>query len=177
MSVEKGLVARARVFAEHAHAGQARRYTGEPFVAHPIRVATAVALLTEDAEIIAAAYLHDVLEDTAVTHAKLGEMFGARVAAIVAELTSVYTHERYPQLNRARRKALERQRLASASDAARLIKRPDVLDNLRSIEQHDPAFAPTYRAEAEALLDLLDSEEPARHPTVPTLEWVGRAEQ
>jgi (p)ppGpp synthase/HD superfamily hydrolase len=149
------LTERARRFAQQAHEGQVRRYTGEPYVAHAERVAMAVARLTGDPEVIAAAFLHDVLEDTNTTQETLEALFGGRVAGIVVELTNVYTAERFPTINRAQRKGLERLRLATTSEAARLIKREDVRDNLPSIERHDQKFAMHYRAEAAALLAVL----------------------
>lgn len=146
------LVERAREYAEAAHRGQVRRYTAEPYVMHPARVAAAVGQQTGDPAVVAAAWLHDVIEDTGATAEELQALFGARVAGLVVELTNVFTPEAYPQHNRARRKALERARLAQASEAARLIKRADLADNLVSIEAHDPRFARVYVAEAEALL-------------------------
>jgi (p)ppGpp synthase/HD superfamily hydrolase len=148
------LVARARAYAVAAHHGQVRRYTGAPYIVHPARVAAAVAGETTDPAVVAAAWLHDVLEDTGTRPEELGALFGERVAGLVVELTNVYTAAHYPNHNRASRKALERARWAAASREARLIKQADALDNLATIELHDPAFAAVYRAEVAALLAM-----------------------
>jgi (p)ppGpp synthase/HD superfamily hydrolase len=148
------LVARARAYAVAAHHGQVRRYTGAPYIVHPARVAAAVAGETTDPAVVAAAWLHDVLEDTGTRPEELGALFGERVAGLVVELTNVYTAAHYPNHNRASRKALERARWAAASRESRLIKQADALDNLATIELHDPAFAAVYRAEVAALLAM-----------------------
>ena len=63
MSTVKTLVARALEFAKKAHEGHKRKYTGEPYVNHPIAVAKIVASVTKDQEMLAAALLHDTIED------------------------------------------------------------------------------------------------------------------
>ncbi len=156
MDGDRALVERARTYAIAAHRNQVRRYTGEGYVVHPERVAAAVARETDDPEVIAAAWLHDVLEDTGASAEELTAQFGGRVAGLVVELTNVFTADTHPTLNRARRKALERRRLAAASREARLIKRADALDNLATIEVHDPAFAEVYREEVAALMAIVD---------------------
>jgi (p)ppGpp synthase/HD superfamily hydrolase len=152
MDEDADLVARARAYATAAHHNQVRRYTGERYVVHPERVAAAVARETADPEVLAAAWLHDVIEDAGAAAEELTAQFGERVAALVVELTNVFTAETYPTHNRGRRKALERTRWAAASREACLIKQADALDNLATIELHDPAFAEVYRAEVAALL-------------------------
>ena len=82
------LIERACALAMQAHKGQLRR-TGEPYVTHPIAVATIVAELGMDAKTIAAALLHDAVEDTAVTNEMVAEMFGEDVAAIVDGVTKL----------------------------------------------------------------------------------------
>ena len=155
MEGDADLVARARAYAVAAHHGQVRRYTGEPYIVHPARVAAAVAGETANPAVVAAAWLHDVPEDTGTGPEELNALFGERVAGLVVELTNVYTAAHYPNHNRASRKALERARWAAASREARLIKQADALDNLATIELHDPAFAAVYRAEVAALLAML----------------------
>ena len=70
----------ALVFATAAHAavGQMRKYTNDPYIVHPIRVATTVAKFGGTDEMIAAAYLHDVVEDTGVSIVDILDMFGSR---------------------------------------------------------------------------------------------------
>lgn len=148
------LVPRARAFAIGAHEaiGQRRKYTGEPYWHHPRAVARMVWTETLDARSTAAAWLHDVLEDTQVTVETIGMLFGAEVAQLVAEVTDVSRPE---DGNRAARKALDRAHLASASPEAQTIKVADLIDNTSSIVQHDPGFARIYMAEKRALLTVL----------------------
>src|SRR5688572_2066454 len=85
------LESRARGFAERAHAaiGQRRKYTGEPYIVHPIAVAELVRSVPHTPEMIAAALLHDVVEDTPVTLAQIEAEFGPVVADLVDWLTDV----------------------------------------------------------------------------------------
>jgi (p)ppGpp synthase/HD superfamily hydrolase len=149
------LIARARRFADIAHATQKRKYTAQPYFTHVDAVARAIQASGGDEAMVAAAYLHDTLEDTATTYSELVAEFGTEVADLVKELTDVYTPLTHPGLNRKARKALEVQRLAKVSDRAKLIKRADMADNTSSIEQHDPKFARVYNAEKAELLKVL----------------------
>ena len=67
-----------------AHSGMTRKGTGIPYLSHPVEAASIIAEMTDDQELIAAAVLHDVVEDTEVTAQELEEMFGSRVAHYVA---------------------------------------------------------------------------------------------
>ncbi|MDD4095880.1 MAG: HD domain-containing protein [Oscillospiraceae bacterium] len=75
---------RAIVFATEAHRGAFRKGTGIPYILHPLEAAAIAATVTGDYEVLAAAVLHDVIEDTAVTEAELREIFGKRVAELVS---------------------------------------------------------------------------------------------
>ena len=100
------MVQRAIEFATQAHAGQTRKYTGEPYVNHPIEVMKLVSMVTDDPEVLAAAVLHDVVEDTPATIMNIRIGFTPRVAALVDDLTDVSKPE---DGNRATRKELDRQ--------------------------------------------------------------------
>lgn len=75
---------KAIVFAVQAHSGMVRKGTATPYILHPLEAAAIVATITNDEEVIAAAVLHDVLEDTPVTVNQLTEEFGQRVTAFVS---------------------------------------------------------------------------------------------
>jgi len=150
------LVLRAVAFAATAHGNQRRKYTDEPYLNHLLSVGHGVAQRTMDPHIIAAAVLHDVLEDTDTHPAQLKREFSERVAALVLELTDVYTHEAYPGVNRKERKRMEAERMARVSPEAQLIKAYDLMDNTRSITEHDPGFAKVYLAEKRAVLSHMD---------------------
>ncbi len=153
------LVERARVFATAAHAavGQRRKYTGEPYVVHPIEVSRLVDQIGGTSEMVAAALLHDVLEDTDVTFDVLEEEFGTSVAELVLWLTDVSKPE---DGNRSTRKALDRQHSAAAPAEAQTIKVADLISNTRSIVAHDPDFAVVYLQEKRMLLDVLTKADP-----------------
>lgn len=124
------LVIRAARYAAQAHQGQTRQ-KGEPYHNHLNRVAFGVALLPDSTEeMVAAAYLHDILEDTKVTEAELRSHFGETVTALVLELTNCYSHQQHPELSREVRKDLELGRLVRASKEAQRIKLLDRIDNL-----------------------------------------------
>lgn len=148
------LVDRALTFATAAHAavGQTRKYTGEPYVVHPIEVSSIVAEVGGTDVMLAAALLHDVLEDTNVTYELLAEQFGTEVAELVLWLTDVSKPE---DGNRSTRKALDRQHSAAAPAEAQTIKVADLISNTRSIVAHDPNFAKVYLEEKRMLLEVL----------------------
>jgi len=156
------LIMEALAFAIAAHGEQKRKYTGEPYVNHVVAVARTVQALDGSDEMIAAALLHDVLEDTATTYVELVDKFGRKVADLVLELTDRFDN---PVLhgNRATRKALERARLAQASPAAQTIKLADMLDNSASIMTYDPAFAKVYLPEKIALFKVLTKADQRLH--------------
>lgn len=132
------------------HGDQKRRYTGEPYVAHPVEVAGIIAgrgWCGVDA--LAAALLHDVLEDTSATFDDVAAVAGEKVARMVLALTNA------PGRNRAMRKAADRERLAGAGAVVQTIKIADLLSNAPCIREHDPKFWVTYRKEALDLLDAL----------------------
>lgn len=145
---------KARVFAEAAHAGinQRRKYTGEPYINHPAAVVDLVRGVPHTPEMLAAAWLHDVVEDTPVGLETIIIEFGSEVALLVNHLTDI---SRSSHGNRAARKAIDRAHTAKASPAAKTIKLADLIDNSRSIVAHDPDFARVYIAEKALLLEVL----------------------
>ena len=144
----------ARAYATGAHAaiGQLRKYSTDPYIVHPIRVAGTVEAFGGNLDMISAAYLHDVVEDTQVTRLDIYHMFGPIVGRIVEDLTDVST----PGKNRAERKAKDRAHSASASYEAQFVKCADIIDNAADIGDNDPSFNVVYRKEMAALLDVLD---------------------
>ena len=136
------LIRKAREFAAMAHAGTFRKWTGEPYVEHPERVAARIAALGFGPEVIAAAFLHDVVEDTHISAAVIAVEFGPKVAALVAEVTK----PKIPGDKETRRAAM-RQHLAGSSYEGASIKLADMIDNSANVAEHDPEFAAGYLAE------------------------------
>jgi (p)ppGpp synthase/HD superfamily hydrolase len=157
------IVRKAQVYAMAAHAAvaQKRKYTGEPYIVHPAEVAKIVAGVPGSTpDMVAAAWLHDVVEDTGCTYTDIHMAFGADIAALVGWLTDVsQPHDG----NRAVRKAIDRAHTAAAPAEAQTIKLADLVSNSRSIMQHDPAFAKTYLEEKRLLLELLTKGDPGLH--------------
>jgi guanosine-3',5'-bis(diphosphate) 3'-pyrophosphohydrolase len=139
-------------FATVAHCKQLRKYTNEPYINHPVNVARIVNLVTDDETMLAAALLHDTVEDTDVTLTEIADKFGTGVAFLVSELTDVSTAK---DGNREQRKALDREHLAKACDQAKTIKLADLIDNSMTIVGFDPSFAKVYLDEKDKLLDVL----------------------
>lgn len=150
------LIEKARIFATQAHGAidQRRKYTGAPYIEHPREVVAILreAGITDDAT-LAAAWLHDVVEDCPIAICEIGASFGAEVESIVAALTDTPVGN---GLNRATRKALDCGRLARADARAQTIKVADMIDNTASIVERDPQFAVTYMREKAALLPRLE---------------------
>ena len=135
-----------------AHRNQRRKYEDAPYVVHCERVARIVAEYTNDDNVIAAAMMHDVLEDTDVTAEEMRRVFGDKITDLVLEVTDV---SRPSDGKRAVRKERDKEHLARSSAGGATIKLADLIDNCTSIAAHDKGFAPVYLREADALLTVL----------------------
>jgi (p)ppGpp synthase/HD superfamily hydrolase len=153
------LVAAARAFAEEAHGtiGHRRRYSGDPYITHLQAVARQVAGSGAGPEIVAAAWLHDVVQDTRTTLEEVQERFGDGVAGLVAILTGITRPE---DGNRATRKPLDREQVAAAPPGAQTIKLADLIDNADSICRHDIRFGRIFLREMEELMRVLRHGDP-----------------
>ncbi|MGB3343272.1 MAG: HD domain-containing protein [Aequorivita sp.] len=150
-----GIEKQALAFARKSHGEQKRKYKDELYVEHLIRVAEMVRNVAHTPEMVAAAYLHDVAEDTPVSLTQVAMTFGKKVGRLVEELTDEYTKAKYPHLNRRWRKKKETERIATISWDAKTIKLADIIDNLPVISQNDPVFARRYIPEMETLVEVL----------------------
>ncbi len=83
------IINKALQFASSAHSGQVRKYSGEPYINHPIAVAKIVGSIPHDTNMIAAALLHDVVEDCGVSLRQIEQQFGTDIATLVENLTDV----------------------------------------------------------------------------------------
>jgi (p)ppGpp synthase/HD superfamily hydrolase len=157
------VVRKAQVYAMAAHASvkQVRKYTGEPYIVHPAEVAQIVAGVPGSTpDMVAAAWLHDVVEDTGCTFTDIHMAFGIDIATLVGWLTDVSKPE---DGNRAHRKAMDREHTAAAPAEAQTIKLADLISNSRSIMAHDPAFAKTYLEEKRLLLAVMTKGDAGLH--------------
>ncbi|MEH6650571.1 MAG: HD domain-containing protein [Motiliproteus sp.] len=148
------LVERAREFAISAHQriGHQRKYSQQPYQVHLEAVAKLVASVTDDPEMIAAAWLHDTVEDTPATLGDIENQFGTGVAELVETLTDI---SKASDGNRVLRKRLDLEHSAKGSARAKTVKLADLIDNCSDITDHDERFAQVYLVEMDALLQVL----------------------
>lgn len=153
--LDNDLFHRAHAFADQMHGSinQVRKYTGEPYIRHPEAVARLVSTVPHTPEMLAAAVLHDVVEDTPATIEMVYELFGATVGAMVRDLTDVSRPE---DGNRAVRKNKDRKSLLTASAGAKTVRLCDLIHNAQSLLEHDKNFAVVYIGEKEKMLPLLE---------------------
>ena len=157
--MSQSLVSRARAFAQDAHEAidQRRKYTNEPYFVHCGAVADIMAGVEHTPEMIAAAYLHDVVEDTPVSIDDVRDSFGPKVADLVGWLTDI---SKPSDGNRATRKAIDRAHSAAAPPEAQTIKLADLIDNTATIVAFDPGFANVYLEEKRLLLEVMTVGDP-----------------
>lgn len=141
------LLDRAIVFALRAHAGTERRGKGFPYIVHPLETVEIVATMTADQELLAAAALHDTVEDTDVTIEQIREEFGEHIASLVEaesdiKVTGVSKEESWHI-----RKQAAIDRLAAAPLDAKMVALGDKLSNMRAI-------ARDYSEQGDALWNL-----------------------
>ena len=127
--MDTSLLDRAILFAVRAHSGTERRGKGFPYIVHPMEAMAIASTMTADQEILAAAALHDVVEDTEVTLEDLRSEFGDRIAQLV-DTESDRSDER---LDWRARKEESLRRLKSASYEEKIVAMGDKLSNMRAI--------------------------------------------
>jgi (p)ppGpp synthase/HD superfamily hydrolase len=148
------VVEKARVFATAAHAAvkHVRKYTFEPYIVHPAEVAKIVRDAGGTDAMVAAAWLHDTVEDTGVTIETIRAEFGTEVAELVEWLTDVSKPEDGP---RWLRKKMDREHTAAAPAEAQTIKLADLISNTKTIMAHDAKFAKIYLEEKRLMLTVM----------------------
>ena len=127
------LLDRAIVFAVQAHAGTERRGKGFPYIVHPMEAMAIVATMTTDQELLAAAALHDTVEDTDVTMEQIRAEFGDRIASLVAAESDVMPKGITEEASWHQRKQAAIDRLSKASHDAKMVALGDKLSNMRAI--------------------------------------------
>lgn len=149
-----------RDFADDAHGDQMRKYTPERYIVHPVRVMNMLMEYTSDISMLAAALLHDVLEDTPVDSENIKDFLTGflppqevrKTIKLVEELTDVYVKSAFPHLNRRQRKELEVARIAKTSPESQTIKYADIIDNCVEIVKNDRGFAGKFLSECREIL-------------------------
>jgi (p)ppGpp synthase/HD superfamily hydrolase len=154
-----------RNFAVAKHGDQKRKYDNAPYIQHLDNVA---AILTEfgytDPFTIAAALLHDTVEDTQTIIQEINDTFGEQVGQLVYWLTDAEKGDRKT------RTLQSAWRLSRAPLNAKLIKLADIIDNGTSIMQHDQEFAPVFLEEKHVILQGMDEGENGRLKKLPIFQ-------
>jgi (p)ppGpp synthase/HD superfamily hydrolase len=140
---------KALKFATKAHAGQVRKFTGEDYITHPVSVAAIVRSVNHTDEMVAAALLHDVVEDTPITNNEIRVEFGDKVADLVGWLTDVGG----PAANVAH--------IAKAPANAQSVKLADIISNTSNIEAMDDDFKAYYLPLKRKAIAVLTKGDPA----------------
>lgn len=139
-----------------------RKYTPDRYIVHPIRVMEICREYDSRLTVLAAALLHDVLEDTDITEQEMSDFLqsvmgygnAAETMKLVKNLTDVYVKSAYPHLNRDQRKAKERDRIAKTNGASQTIKYADIIDNSKDILANDRQFARKFLQECRDVLQV-----------------------
>lgn len=150
------LLDRAIIFAVKAHAGTERRGKGFPYIIHPMEAMEIVATMTTDQEVLAAAALHDTVEDTDVTIEELRLEFGDRIASLVAQESEERPEGMSDEESWHDRKQTAIDRLAKAPHDAKIVALGDKLSNIRTI-------ARDYAEIGDALWKRFHAQDPKDH--------------
>ena len=168
------LASEAIIFAVRAHDGMRRKQSDVPYILHPMEAAAIVGSLTSNQEVIAAAALHDVVEDAGISMEQIETTFGPRVAELVASETEQKREELSPESTWKIRKEESIQILKATDDPeVKILYLGDKLANMRSIYQEWKRYGPAmwknfhqndpdeqawyYRTIAETIRELSDT--------------------
>ena len=154
--IDTSLLDRAIIFAVKAHAGTERRGKGFPYIVHPMEAVEIVATITPNQELLAAAALHDTVEDTDITIEQIRAEFGERIASLVTSETDVVFEGRSESDSWHDRKQAAIDRLAKVSREAKIVALGDKLSNMRAI-------ARDYAVQGDALWNLFHVNDPKEH--------------
>lgn len=154
--IDSELLDRAIVFAVKAHHNTERRGKGFPYIVHPMEAVEIVATITPDQELLAAAALHDTIEDTDVTVEELRREFGDRIAELVHAESDQFTEGVSEEDSWHDRKQAAIDRLAAASHDAKIVAMGDKLSNMRAIWRD-------YQQKGDELWNIFHVKDKASH--------------
>lgn len=151
------ILSKAIIFATNVHGGMKRKGSDAPYILHPLEAASVVASMTSDSEIIAAAVLHDVVEDAGVTLEELEVNFGKRIAELVASETEDKRENLPPDATWMIRKQESIELLKNTDDiGVKMVFLGDKLANMRS-------FYRDHQKMGEALWLRFNQKDPKKH--------------
>ncbi|MBR7154915.1 MAG: bifunctional (p)ppGpp synthetase/guanosine-3',5'-bis(diphosphate) 3'-pyrophosphohydrolase [Paludibacteraceae bacterium] len=154
--LDTDLLDRAILFAVQAHHDTERRGKGFPYIVHPMEAVEIVATITSDQELLAAAALHDTIEDTEVTVDDIRREFGDRIAELVHAESDQFTEGVSEEDSWHDRKQAAIDRLAAASHDAKIVAMGDKLSNMRAIWRD-------YQVKGDALWSIFHAKDKASH--------------
>ena len=154
--IDTSLLDKAINFAVDAHKGTERRGKGFPYIVHPMEAMAIVATMTADQELLAAAALHDTVEDTSVTVDELRRSFGERIASLVADESDILVEGQSSEQSWQERKRAAIAHLAGASHDAKVVAMGDKLSNMRAI-------ARDYAVQGDTLWELFHVKDKKLH--------------
>ena len=154
--LDTSLLDRAIIYAVRAHAGTERRGKGFPYIVHPMEAVEIVATMTADQELLAAAALHDVVEDTDATVEDIRAEFGDRIAELVASESDTFEEGVSEEDSWHARKKAAIERLARSSHDAKIVALGDKLSNMRAI-------ARDYAVKGDSFWKIFHTKNPADH--------------
>ena len=131
--MDTNLVDKAIIYATEAHKGAERRGKGFPYIIHPLEAMSIVATITTDPELLAAAALHDVIEDTSQTYEDIKDAFGERVAKLVSSESDVQFPEMSVSESWHMRKEIAMKHLKDSSMDVKTVAIGDKLSNMRAM--------------------------------------------
>ena len=150
------LLDRAIIFAVQAHHDTERRGKGFPYIVHPMEAVEIVSTITSDQELLAAAALHDTIEDTDVTVEDIRREFGDRVAELVHSESDQFVEGVSEEDSWHDRKQAAIDRLAAASHDAKIVALGDKLSNMRAIWRD-------YQVKGDELWNIFHIKDKASH--------------
>lgn len=173
------LIIAAAKLAHELHKGQIRKYTNRPYIEHPIRVAGRLATMSCADEIsVAAAFLHDVIEDCDVTKERLIDLLSgvgstSSPCCIASYVQMLTNPSKGSSLNRAARKEMDREHLRNAPKMIKIIKLIDRIDNLNEMSNADIGFIRKYCEESKLLADAIgDADSSLYHELCDRIEYL-----
>ena len=149
----QSITAKAKAFAIKNHGEQKRKFSDVPYVSHPIGVAERMEQLNLPEEVIVAAFLHDILEDTSITYGEIVTEFSPVIADLVQELTSDKNEAK--RLGKAEYLVVK---INNLSPLAQVLKLADRENNVKDLHQSAPAFSKRYARETQYILANLTFE-------------------
>ena len=154
--MDTSILDKAIVFAVKAHQGVERKGKGFPYIVHPMEAVSIAATMTSDQELLAAAALHDTMEDTSVTFRELEREFGKRVAELVEAESDVEFAGKTREQSWRLRKEEAIDRLSTAANDVKIVALADKLSNIRAIYRD-------YQAIGDEVWDLFCVKDKASH--------------